>query len=209
MLLVLLCRLLTQHGHNTSWFFICEPRTRLNLQKLSQVLQRLDPNKPAWLGHALHDREPTIIHHFALLDNLQLKFEYPNIVAGFVMNIALLKILVNRLNNGDWPQTDFSIDVSHELSLFVWNEGRGTALNHSEQICLKNSPDCASYPVPFTPCKESVSIKSIFFAVKTCSKFHHTRVPVVLQTWARHVEHITLFSDSPGINVMNTLLLSP
>lgn len=197
-----MCRLLARHGHNASWFFICEPRTRINLAHLTLLLGEHDPHTPTWLGHSLYDREPTIIHHFALLDQVKQKFTYPSFVAGFAINISLLKKLVSRLNNGDWPQPDFSIDVSHELAMFIWDDGGGVALNHTKLLCLERADHCASYPVPFTPCGYPVDVESIFFAVKTCSKFHNSRLPVVMQTWARHAYHLFLFSDSEGKTII-------
>ncbi|KAF4525013.1 hypothetical protein B566_EDAN012120 [Ephemera danica] len=195
----ILPRLVAQHGHNSSWVIICEPRTRLELRLLVELLANYDSRTPMWIGHALYDREPTIIHHFALPDKH--KFQYPNFATGFAMTMALVRKLVSRLNNGDWPQIDFSIDVSHELSLFIWDEGGGPPLTHTKNICITPAPNCALYPMPFTPCGEPISIQSIYFAVKTCSKFHASRVPVVLKTWARHAEHLTLFTDSPDPSI--------
>jgi len=41
-----------------------------------------------WMGYALYDREPTIIHHFAQHTK---KFKYPHIASGFAMSVTLLK----------------------------------------------------------------------------------------------------------------------
>jgi UDP-glucose:O-linked fucose beta-1,3-glucosyltransferase len=43
-----------------------------------------------------------------------------------------------------------------------------------------------------------VEKESIFFAVKTCGKYHEERVPVVKRTWARHATRIQFFSDVEG-----------
>ncbi|KAJ8932254.1 hypothetical protein NQ318_022927 [Aromia moschata] len=32
---------------------------------------------------------------------------------------------------------------------------------------------------------------SLYFAVKTCKKFHKDRIPVVQNTWAKHTDKIT------------------
>lgn len=37
------------------------------------------------------------------------------------------------------------------------------------------------------------------FAVKTCKKFHNERLPVILNTWSKYVQHIRFFSDVEGI----------
>lgn len=43
-----------------------------------------------WYGHALRDKEPTIIHHFAFPKNPSV-FKYPNVASGIVMTTALVK----------------------------------------------------------------------------------------------------------------------
>lgn len=40
-----------------------------------------------------------------------------------------------------------------------------------------------------------VSKSNIYFAVKTCKKFHKDRVMIVQKTWGKHAEHIKFFSD--------------
>ena len=45
------------------------------------------------------------------------------------------------------------------------------------------------------------STNNILFAVKTCSKFHKDRVPVIQETWGREAKHIRYYSDSAGIIV--------
>ena len=45
---------------------------------------------------------------------------------------------------------------------------------------------------------EAVEKSSLYFAVKTCSKFHYDRVPVVQQTWAPHTQRLVYYSDVFG-----------
>nr|CAD7403729.1 unnamed protein product [Timema cristinae] len=158
--------------------------------------------KELWLGHGLWDREATIVHHFASLQH----FKYPHIASGVVFSAAILQRLSSRLEDETPPKTDFSIDPSHELSLYVWNKGRGTALSHSDLLCLHKQPHCASYVVPFQPCADPVPNRSIYFAVKTCGKFHKDRIPVVKSTWAKYARYIGFYSELednsiPTINV--------
>ena len=47
----------------------------------------------------------------------------------------------------------------------------------------------------------------MYFAVKTCSKYHKDRIPIVKHTWAKHVFHIGFYSDSKG-NVYNFIGVS-
>ena len=44
-----------------------------------------------WLGHALHDNEATIIHHFAFYEDPQ-KFKFPNLGSGIAISTNLLQI---------------------------------------------------------------------------------------------------------------------
>lgn len=46
----------------------------------------------------------------------------------------------------------------------------------------------------------SVTTENIYFAVKTCSKFHIERIPVIKRTWAKYATNIGYFSDIAGIN---------
>ena len=57
-----------------------------------------------------------------------------------------------RLDHGDKPNIDFSIDPSHELALYTWDNGKGPVLTHSSQMCLRKEPHCASYPNKFKAC---------------------------------------------------------
>ncbi|KAI0236204.1 Beta-1,3-glucosyltransferase, partial [Lamellibrachia satsuma] len=42
---------------------------------------------------------------------------------------------------------------------------------------------------------EPVSEDEVFVAVKTCKKFHNTRVPVVQKTWGKQTKHIEYYSE--------------
>lgn len=43
-----------------------------------------------------------------------------------------------------------------------------------------------------------MGINQIFFAVKTWSKYHEDRVPVIQRTWAKETKHIRYYSDVTG-----------
>ena len=56
-------------------------------------------------------------------------------------------------------------------------------------------------------CRDS-SAPDILFAVKTCEAYHHTRVPVIKNTWGKYAKHVTFFSDKqdeeiPTVNFPN------
>lgn len=50
---------------------------------------------------------------------------------------------------------------------------------------------------------------SVYFAVKTCSKFHADRVPVLQSTWGRDAVHIEYFSDRIDNAIPTTALDIP
>lgn len=43
-----------------------------------------------------------------------------------------------------------------------------------------------------------VTINQVFFAVKTCTKFHEDRIPIIQRTWAKGTKHIRYYSDTAG-----------
>lgn len=58
-----------------------------------------------------------------------------------------------------------------------------------------------------------VTINQIFFAVKTWSKNHEDRVPVIQRTWAKEARHIRYYSDVAGnllrLCLENVIFYSP
>ncbi|XP_066995868.1 beta-1,3-glucosyltransferase isoform X2 [Anabrus simplex] len=200
----ILSRLSALHGTNSSWVFFCESYTKIILKKVIKYFGKYNPSEELWIGHALYDREPTIIHHFAFIENTQ-QFKYPYFGSGFAMSNTLLRRLSSRLAHEDFTNREFSIDPSHELALFVWDNGRGPALKHMRHLCLTQQSHCASFPQAFQPCGEPVERESIYFGVKTCGKFHKDRIPVVKKTWAKYATNIGFYSDikDPAIPTIN------
>lgn len=196
----LLSQLYTLYGSNCSWLIFCESHTRIDLFLMLELLGKYNPTQDFLIGHALHDREATIIHHFAFSNDPQ-QFKYPHFASGFAMSQALLKKIAYRLDHGDHPDIDFSIDPSHELALYILDKGKGPELTHASQLCLRNQPLCASYPLEFHVCGDPVIKESMYFAVKTCSKYHKDRIPIVKHTWAKHVFHIGFYSDSEDASI--------
>jgi hypothetical protein len=91
-----LYRLASLNLPGAEWYFFCLPSTRLHLPKLVDFLSKHSPDEPSWFGYGLHDREPTIIHHFSLLTKAKDKFVYPLFSSGFVFSQGLLSSLADR-----------------------------------------------------------------------------------------------------------------
>jgi len=184
-----------QLGSNVTWILFMTENTRLNWSHLVRLTRQFDPAKEWFIGHELWDDDATIIHHFAFHEDPS-AFKYPLLDAGFLLSAALLKRLCAEAIRDGLASSAFAIDVQHELALHLWNGGRnGVNLTHSSEMCRRHHPDCATWIQPFQPCGEAVEKSSLYFAVKTCSKFHYDRVPVVQQTWAPHTQRLVYYSD--------------
>lgn len=189
------------------WVFFCEDTTEINLSGLLNVLSKYDHAKDYFLGHALYDRNIAIIHHFNFYQNLT-SFPFPDFDAGWAMSKPLLKKAVDKIK-ADFKKSDFSIDVKHEVAIFLSNQSRmsktvdhsieGALLTDVKEFCI-NKPLESGVCVSTVQYKEPgcgvVDKKDILIAVKTCEKFHKTRVPIIKKTVALQAHHIRYYSDS-------------
>lgn len=201
--------LLEFSGKDTQCVLLLEDRTNISVSRLLQGLENYNVEEEIWIGHALHDTDATIIHHFAFHEDPTF-FKYPYLGAGMVISIPLLKRLKKRIIENDFKKIDFHIDASHEFALFVYNDGKGPMITHDDMFCSKEEPRCATYPKIFNPCGKS-DLSSIYFAVKTCKKYHNDRLKVVQRTWGSYPVKITFFSDyedvtfpTISLNIKNT-----
>ncbi|XP_057388698.1 beta-1,3-glucosyltransferase [Balaenoptera acutorostrata] len=171
------------------------------LQPLSLQGQpdRTSPQRPLsvewFLGKALRDEESTIIHHYAFSENPTV-FKYPDFAAGWALSIPLVNKLTKRLKS-ESLKSDFTIDLKHEIALYIWDRGDGPPLTPVPEFCTDGvDSSCATTFHSFLPlCGNPVKKKDIFVAVKTCKKFHGDRIPIVKQTWAGQAGHIEYYSD--------------
>ncbi|XP_006832099.1 PREDICTED: beta-1,3-glucosyltransferase [Chrysochloris asiatica] len=184
------------YGRNSSWIFFCEEETRIRIPKLLETLRRHDPAKEWFLGKALRDDESTIIHHYAFSEN-PTSFKYPDFAAGWALSIPLVNKLSKRLKNTSL-KSDFTIDLKHEIALYIWDKGDGPPLTPVPELCTDDAgPHCATTFHSFLPlCGNPVKKEDIFVAVKTCKKFHGDRIPVVKRTWEGEAGIIEYYSDS-------------
>ncbi|XP_064442319.1 beta-1,3-glucosyltransferase isoform X2 [Mirounga angustirostris] len=183
------------YSRNSSWIFFCEEETRIQIPELLETLRRYDPSKEWFLGKALHDEESTIIHHYAFSENPTI-FKYPDFAAGWALSIPLVNKLTKRLKS-ESLKSDFTIDLKHEIALYIWDKGDGPPLTPVPEFCTDAVDSyCATTFHSFLPlCGNPVKKEDIFFAVKTCKKFHGDRIPIVKQTWAGQASVIEYYSD--------------
>ncbi|CAH1232352.1 B3GLCT [Branchiostoma lanceolatum] len=184
-------------GQRAAWVFFCEDDTAVKLLPLLHVLRKYDAKKELFLGRALVDQEATIIHHFAFHQNPG-SFSYPDFSAGWALSAPLLNSLAKRWSE-ESHQGEFTIDLKHEIAMYIYNSGKGVRLTDVPQFCAgpQNDKDkcVTAFPTELPRCGDPVSEEAVFFAVKTCEKYHKDRVPVVKKTWGKQARHITYYSD--------------
>ncbi|KAJ6662329.1 hypothetical protein lerEdw1_012493 [Lerista edwardsae] len=188
------------YSGNSSWIFFCEEDTRIHVVKLLETLRRYDKSKDFFLGKALHDDESTIIHHYAFSENPAV-FKFPDFAAGWALSIPLVNKLAKRLTYDEPRRSDFTIDLKYEIALYIWEEGNGPHLTPVPEFCTEDfdSPKaahCATTFINFLPvCGDPLKKTDILVAVKTCSKFHKERIPIVKKTWGGEAALIEYYSD--------------
>lgn len=131
-------------GKNSSWIVFLEEDTSVKLAKFVEVLAKFDKNKEWFLGKPLHDEESTIIHHYAFAENPSI-FKYPDFAASWVLSIPLVVRLANKVR--DEPlKSDFTIDLKHEVALYIWDSGKGPHLTAVPELCTEpeDSPQAQS-----------------------------------------------------------------
>ncbi|CAJ1063816.1 beta-1%2C3-glucosyltransferase [Xyrichtys novacula] len=184
----------TTYGRSAAWFFFLEEETRISLSALLHVLNRYPAQKEWFLAKRLHDEEASIIHHYAFSED-PASFGYPDPAAGWALSKPLLQRLAERVQLQPL-KSDFTIDLKHEIALFIWEEGKGPRLTAVPEFCTETRENCATTFTTYLPsCGDPVVKKNVFVAVKTCQKFHSERVPVVKATWEKDAAFIEYYSD--------------
>ncbi|XP_071767913.1 beta-1,3-glucosyltransferase [Centroberyx gerrardi] len=181
-------------SQSASWFFFLEEETSVTLAALLQVLNRYHAQEEWFLGRRLHDDEASIIHHYAFSEDPS-SFGYPDPAAGWALSKPLLQRLAERTQH-EPMKSDFTIDLKHEIALYIWEEGNGPKLTAVPEFCTQQRDDCATTFTTYLPnCGDPVNKEDVFVAVKTCQKFHSQRVPVVKATWEKDAAFLEYYSD--------------
>ncbi|XP_029304718.1 beta-1,3-glucosyltransferase isoform X3 [Cottoperca gobio] len=158
------------------------------------ALRQYQVREEWFLGKLLHDNEASIIHHYAFSED-PTSFSYPDPAAGWALSMPLLQRLAVRLQH-ESLKSDFTIDLKHELALYIWEAGNGPKLTAVPEFCTETRDNCATTFTTYLPnCGDPVSKKDLFVAVKTCQKFHSERVPVVKATWEKDAGFLEYYSD--------------
>ncbi|XP_068457367.1 beta-1,3-glucosyltransferase isoform X4 [Clinocottus analis] len=190
----LLPNLSATYGQSASWFFFIEEETSISLPNLLKVLNRYEVQEEWFLGKRLYDNEASIIHHYAFSEDPG-SFSYPDPAAGWALSMPLLQRLAERIQHTNL-KSDFTIDLKHEIALYIWEEGNGPRLTAVPEFCTDTRDNCATTFTTYLPnCGNPVSRDEVFVAVKTCRKFHSERVPVVKATWEKDAGFLEYYSD--------------
>uniref|UniRef100_A0A0R3S1E7 N-acetylgalactosaminide beta-1,3-galactosyltransferase n=1 Tax=Elaeophora elaphi TaxID=1147741 RepID=A0A0R3S1E7_9BILA len=172
------------------WLLICEPDTVVNVNALIGYLNSFDRNAVHAIGRGLSDKTHTIIHHFYEYEDGNEHFLYPDFAAGLVLSWTLLQ-------NADvlaWE--GFTIDAKHEFARLL-KEKYDVRLNNTLSFCLlDHESECITrYVQPDFKCMSKVTSNDVYFAIKTFSEFHKTRIVIVKRTWAKTAKFVEYFSD--------------
>lgn len=105
-----------------------------NLSATSKMLL-----SPSWHGQKTEHKLPSICARFGL-SLIDLRF-----FTSALFHLLFIIRLVERLLPSFKPATDFSIDASHELALFVWNVDKNLNLKTVPYFCSRYGSECAIY----------------------------------------------------------------
>ncbi|XP_037544226.1 beta-1,3-glucosyltransferase [Nematolebias whitei] len=206
--LPVLPRLSAVYGESASWFLFTEEETTVTLPALLQIFYRFSGREEWFLGKRLHDNKASIIHHYAFSEDPS-SFGYPDPAAGWALSSPLCKRLAERIQY-ESPKSDFTIDLTHEIALYVWEDGNGPKLTAVPEFCTEPRDDCATTFTTYLPdCGKPISKRNLFVAVKTCEKFHSERVPVVKSTWEKDAGILEYYSDVSDASIPTITLGVP
>jgi UDP-glucose:O-linked fucose beta-1,3-glucosyltransferase len=194
---------LAEHYPEASWFFFANEETDVDFELLRTALKRFDDTKVWFLGHGLKDQKQTIIHHY--MDHTGTEsISYPNFASGWLLSGPALK---RAAENVARFTPNFNIDPQFELALFLkymrtpdvqeiiiaippMGDSGGYLLTHVPQLCMQPAltQGCSTAYSHHIPSCGDIEVGKLFIGVKTCEKYHSTRLPVVQGTWARDAE---------------------
>jgi UDP-glucose:O-linked fucose beta-1,3-glucosyltransferase len=162
------------------WVFFAPADLPARHRDIVEWLAQHDPRSGIFLGRALCDIRPTIIHHYR-----QDQLSYPDFRCGFALSRPLLLRLVEAWRTRT-PKASFHIDPAYELADAV--RACGIDLTDEPRLAglIQASPSSHASPV---------RAGNVVFAVKTHEGNHHSRIPVLQRTWGGDAPHLLFYSD--------------
>jgi len=202
-----------ENNQLVDWVAILNENTQLNLRALiAYAQQRKEELKPReeryFMGRALKDESPTIIHHFHM-NTEENTVTYPDHQLGIFLSRKLVLDLKDKTKAAA-ANLDFHIDPEFELAKFLLTDSElGVGLTDVTQLCPKEPKrdqlvaPCVTHPRLDYKClknkeaeKQEEILQSVFAIVSTCSKYHKTRVPAIKQTWEDLIPNLNYISDT-------------
>lgn len=103
--------LLNDYSSDIEWFVFLHEASTIDVKTFGSMLEEYDPKQDIFLGKALHDTHPTIIHYYE--ENLDMT--YPDFSAGFVLSRSIVKRLSEQ----------FDLEVKLPLSKIEHSKRKG------------------------------------------------------------------------------------
>ena len=103
--------LLNDYSSDIEWFVFLHEASTIDVKTFGSMLEEYDPKQDTFLGKALHDTHPTIIHYYE--ENLDMT--YPDFSAGFVLSRSIVKRLSEQ----------FDLEVKLPLSKIEHSKRKG------------------------------------------------------------------------------------
>ncbi|CAL4060108.1 unnamed protein product [Meganyctiphanes norvegica] len=156
-----LLQILSDHYlEDKGWVVFLNEWNRVNLEVLWETLSVYDSHEMIYLGRAISDIEPSILHHFDEVDrkNPQL---YPDMRTAIVLSAVLVRNLADKWTNNSDLDINFSIDAPYEFTKFV-NKENGPKLLKNLSFCINHGKGCSVSYHPLLKCVRKTPLTRIF-----------------------------------------------
>ncbi|CEF62110.1 Beta-1,3-glucosyltransferase [Strongyloides ratti] len=190
---------------NKKWYLFLEPTTNVNLVLLNEFIKNIDIDKSIYLGKSVLDSHPVIIHHYYGYDPSKHKpIYYPLTASGLLMNINFIKDVDEKIKLNDKELNNFNIDAKFEFAKFVKDKLDIDIIN-DDRFCFDTDNNDLNNCITIhkTPlydkieeeCQYTANSSNTFIGVKTFSGYYKSRLPIILNTWAKNLNNIGFFGD--------------
>jgi len=181
---------IVQQYPQMKWLFICEAQTRFNLTELIQFSQETNDS---YVGHALYDSEPSIIHHYSL----ELDKPYPDFATGVLISSNVLK-LFNEKYQTYKNEIDFIIDIKYELNQLINQLTQTKFIDRSDRFCYEHRTNCLTWSEnekDYSCSRKDIYLEDLYFGIKTFVNNHQTRISLLKKTWLTNQLNYHLFTN--------------
>ena len=178
----------TGGGVKHDFLVFLEPHTRVDVEALRRTLAVVGaPEELLFVGHALQDKQSTIIHHQSHEHGL---LKFPLLNAGFAMSAGLIAKLGASL--ADRPISNlFHTETAFEVAALA-KERAEASLVHVPSFCsyggapdgLQGCATTAGDKFANAPAFD-IALEDVIIGVKTYEGAHNTRLKFIAETWGK------------------------